>query len=204
MAQPTLAVKNASGATVTVNTISNAGQAAMADSQSVVIASDQTQVPVKTTMAAPVATFTRPADTTAYAANDVVGPAVTANLSFAGAFRVNAGSAYIVKAKLKTNQSTNTAQFRLHLYNAAPTAIADNSPATLLFADEAKHLGWIDFPTMQTEGTGSDAAIALWTGQISAMAAAADTTIFGVLETKTAFTPASGQQFAVRLSLDQN
>jgi hypothetical protein len=180
------------------------GQALMAASRPVAVASDQPQIPVKTTMVAPGVTFTRPADTTAYSANDVVGPAVAALLSFAGAFRLVAGSAYIVKAKLKTNQQANVAQFRLHLYNAAPTVVADNVQFPILFADEAKHLGFIDFPAMQTEGNLSDSAFALWTGQISALAAAADTTIYGVLETKTAFTPASGQQFAVRLSLDQN
>lgn len=49
MAQPTLSVKDSTGATVLVNTINNNGQATMANSQPVVLASDQGAVTVTST-----------------------------------------------------------------------------------------------------------------------------------------------------------
>ncbi len=53
--------------------IKTAGQAAMAASHPVVIASDQSAVAVKTSGETITAEFTRPSDTTAYAVGDVVG-----------------------------------------------------------------------------------------------------------------------------------
>lgn len=159
---------------------------------------------VKTAIPTSLATFTRPADTTAYAVSDVVGPAVAAVLSFPDATSANGATGYCVKGKLVTNQAANVAQFRLHLFAVAPTAVADNAQFPTLFADEAKHLGFIDFAACQTEGSTSDAAFALSQGALSVTSDVASRVIYGVLVTKTAWTPASGQQFAIRLSIDQN
>ncbi len=150
------------------------------------------------------ATFTRPADTTAYAALDVVGAAVTANISFADAARVNAGSGYVAKARLMTDQSTNVARYRLHLYHTAPTAIADNAPMTLLWVNADKRVGYIDFAACKTEGTGSSAAGSInFTDHPAFVCAALSRNLFGILETLDAFTPATGQNYHVELTLEQ-
>lgn len=149
--------------------------------------------------------FTRPANTTAYAANDVVGTQTTGVVTFTNAARINAGSGYITKARIITNQAANAANYRLWLYNVAPTAIADNAVNTLLFADAAKLIGHIDFNLPVSSGSGSDAAAVLSGNVRIAFAAAAGTrNIFAVLETLTVFTPASGQQYYVELSFENN
>ena len=176
----------------------------MAASKPVAIASDQGPLGVRTGLAVITTTFTRPADTTAYAINDVVGPSAAAVQEFASAFRSNGNSGYVVRAQLFTDQSANVALFRLYLYSVTPSAIADNSPFTLLYANAANHIGYIDFPAMATEGAGSTAAVSLWSGQIAALAAGGDDKIFGVLVAKSVFTPASAQQFTLRLAVDQN
>lgn len=158
-------------------------------------------------MAAVSAAITRPSDTTAYAAKDAVSDSTSAPtvLTFANLARVNAGSGYIVKGRLMTNQSTNTARFRLHLFHTAPTAINDNSPYTLLWANRANRLGYVDFAACQTEGSGSDAASALNdTVRLPFVCASGSRAVYGLLEAIDAFTPASGQLFFVELTTDNN
>jgi hypothetical protein len=182
-----------------------AGQAAMAGSHPVVIASDQSAVSIKTGMGHVSQEITRPADTTPYAANDVVGPTTTPAVGvLADMFSENGGTGYICKVKLTTNQAANTASYRIYFYNAAPTAIADNAVSSVLYADDAKTIGYVDIANTAQEGSGSDAAVGLWTGQLAAKAAAADNDLYYVIITKTAFTPASNQKFTVTVTLDRN
>lgn len=154
--------------------------------------------------------LTRPADTTAYTAKDAVSNSTSspALLTFADFARVNGGSGLIVRARLFTDQKTNTAQFRLHLFHTAPTAINDNSPYTLLYANAANRIGSIDFPAMATEdATNSTAASAMRpsfegaypTPNLLFKCASDSRAIYGMLETISAFTPASGQKFYVQL-----
>jgi len=181
------------------------GQAAMAASHPVVIASDQTAVAVKTGGETITAEFTRPSDTTAYAANDVVGYTGTADTTLLAAiFRENGATGYIVKAELWTDKVDVTAPFRLYLFNAEPTPIADNSPFTLLYADIAKCVGYIDLTNVSQEGASSTAALGLWTGQLFVKADASADDLYAVLVTKAIFTPASAQKFTIRLSMDRN
>lgn len=158
-------------------------------------------------MAPVAATLTRPADTTAYAAKDAVANSTSAPtvLTFSKIARLPGSSMYIVKWRLFTNQSTNTARFRLHLYHTSPTAINDNAAFTLLWANRANRTGYLDFPACQTEGTGSDAANSqVKDERLSVCCAVGDRNLYGLLETLDAFTPASGQIFYIELTADQN
>lgn len=153
------------------------------------------------------AAFTRPADTTAYAAKDAVSNSTSAPivLTFTGLGRVVGGSGYITKARLLTDQAANVAQYRLHLFNVAPTAINDNSAYTLLWANRTSRISMIDIGPLGTEGTGSDAANGLNSDiRLAYKCAAADTALYGLLETLIAFTPASAQNLFVELTAEQN
>jgi hypothetical protein len=150
------------------------------------------------------ATFARPANTTAYAANDAVSDSTSAPtvLTFNTVSKRPAVSGYVVKARLITDQSTNTAQFRLWLYHTAPTAINDNAAFTYLYADRAKLAGYVDLGPLQTEGSGSDAAFATEGTVRLPFVNGPTRALYGLLETKTAFTPASGQNFYVEITTD--
>lgn len=153
------------------------------------------------------ATFARPADTTAYTALDTLSTSTSAPavLTFNNAARVSAGSGYAVKACLETDQTANTARYRLHLFNAAPTAINDNSPFTLLWASRTGYVGYLDFDAMTTEGTGSTAAASLnASARLGFVCASGDRNLYGILETKDSFTPASAQNFFVELTIESN
>lgn len=147
--------------------------------------------------------FQRPADSNAYAASDVVGPNVAAVQKFSGVANYNGGSGYVVKARLTTDVAVTTlANFRLYIYSVAPTAIADNSPFTLLYTNRLNRIGYIDF-ALSTEGSGSDCAEAVATGLlIPFKCAVADTALYGVLVAKAAYVPGNAENFALELTID--
>jgi len=75
----------------------------------------------------------------------------------------------------------------------------------LLWANRASRIGTIDFTVMQTEGSGSTAANNQnMIVRLPFVAAAGDSNIYGLLETLSAFTPASAQNFYIELVADQN
>jgi hypothetical protein len=153
--------------------------------------------------------FTRPSDTTAYTAKDVVGNTGTAAvMEFAGAGRIAGGHGNLVKARLFTDSATAMlgSSFRLHLYKETPTPIADNSPFTLLYANKSNRVGYIDIGPLATEATGSNAASALWVDiPLNYTCAAASTSLFAVLEiTTVGAAPASAQKISVMLNFERH
>lgn len=157
------------------------------------------------------ATFARPADTTAYTAKDVVGTSPATVLTFANMARVVGGSGYITKCRIMTDDAAiaSLPVMRLHLFKVSPTAIADNSPYTTLYANRSNRLGEIDLPILTLEGSGSDAVKSIavaGTGNLPLpfVCDAASRSIFAILETTTAFTPASSKNWFVELTADQN
>jgi hypothetical protein len=112
------------------------------------------------------------------------------------------GQGYIVKTRLLTNQKTCTARFRLSFYHTAPSPVNDNAPKPMLYANKDKLIGRIDLDPCNTEDTSSDAAYALSTTLMPYVCAAADTTIYCILTTLDAFTPASAQQFFVEITCE--
>lgn len=155
--------------------------------------------------------LTRPSDTTAYSAKDVISNSTSAPtvLAFANFARSNQGTGLITRARLMTDKKDVTASMRLHLFHTAPAAIADNSPYLMLYANAANRIGMIDFPALATEdATNSTAAAAMrpssdgiWTmPNLWFQTASGSRAIYGVLETLSAFTPASAQKFFVELA----
>lgn len=141
-------------------------------------------------------TFTRPANTTAYAAEDVVsdGSVITFTFDDVGE--------WIVGATFMTSLATVTARHRLHLFRDVPTAIADNAPFTgPLFADRTKYVGAIDSNAFNAEGSGATAAYAANTDIRLPFDTSGDRALFGILETLDAYTPASAQQFFIQLAV---
>ncbi len=94
-----------------------------------------------TSLAPTVAAFTPAA--TSHAAKDCVGAATTFTAVGASGKQV-----MICGATFSIATTTPVASaFRLHLFNVAPTVIADDAAFTLASADIAKYLGWIDLGT---------------------------------------------------------
>jgi len=151
------------------------------------------------------ASYARPANTDYYTALDVFSNSTSAPalLSFTNIARVNAGSGYIVKARLVTDQASNASRFRLHLFHTAISPIADNSPFASLYANRANKIGFIDFDAMGAEGSGSDCAESSnFSTRLKFVCAAASRSLYGILEVRDNFTPTSGQSIFVELTAE--
>ena len=154
-------------------------------------------------------TVTRPANTTAYAANDVIASSTTAGnvvpLQFNNLMNTRAGTGYITKALLWVDGSAFTSPLRLYLFNDVPTDIADNAQFPLTFANSTAHLGYIDFLFCTTGGTGSDVALAEIDDlriPIQSKDITGSNPVYGILVSQAGFTPTSGQRFRVQLAGD--
>lgn len=161
--------------------------------------------------------FARPADTSDYAENDVVGPAATGLLVFENVAATGNGSGYITGARLTYSSASIDDNFRLHLYREPITAIADNAANTLLSANMDKYVGYVDLENPVTSGSGSQLSVyqndqvrlPFHTGYDTGLTdpqadGAARRRLFGVLEILGTHTPGSGDTVTVELSSEQN
>jgi hypothetical protein len=177
-------------------------------------ASAGTPVPVSGTVggyaATPSATFTRPANTTAYASGQLVANNTAAGsvvpLSWAAA-RVAAGSGMVRRARLKkSGTSVAAATFRLHLYALAPAVTNGDGGAWL--TTQSGYLGSFDVDMGGANGrVFSDAAEALGTPSVGAevaFALASGQNVYGLLEARAAYAPASAEIFTAELEVLQN
>jgi len=154
--------------------------------------------------AVPTVSFVRTADTTAYAANDVIGinaAGVAGSAIHTFALAGPAGGNVVISGFDLTIDATaipaGMTTFRLHIYDASPTAILDNAAFNLVTADQLKHLAVLDNVTMADYGNslfGINANIGHHVKLASGV-----TSLFGQLVTNAAFTPASGTAFQIRL-----
>lgn len=150
-------------------------------------------------------TITRPSNVTPdYTAGDVIGIADAGTPANAGsavlsltALNAAAGRSSIIKVVLTIGLSavpSGMANFRLHLYNASPTAILDNAAFDLVSGDRTKHLGYIDLVTPEDFGS---TLFTQWSGISDFQLAAATTQLWGQLETRGGYTPASGTTYTL-------
>jgi hypothetical protein len=156
-----------------------------------------TRVPALVTMN----TLTRPANATAYTVNSALSDSTTAptGRTFANAVLANGGGGRIERAVLKTSSTTWTGSIRLYLFrsSAVPTATNDNAAYT---PSGTSLIGWIDFNNF---GQGISEGILSCISAMPFSANGSTTSIFGLLQNKSAPTPASGQTFDVDLWIDQ-
>ena len=145
--------------------------------------------------------FSRPNNTTAYAAGQLVANSVTAGLVVPMAFTVGGnsmpGQFRLSRIRLfKSGTSSTNAQFRLHLYGAPP-AVANGDGGVWSTSGAAFYLGSIDVASMKafTDGcadVGDDAA-----GSEHWIRLAGGATYYGLMEARAAYTPVASEQFTV-------
>lgn len=145
--------------------------------------------------------ITRPANTTAYTANDVVGPASgTSALAFENLASPEGADVILTSVTMRRNQNaviSGETSYRLHLYNVTPpSAPADNAAWDLPSGDRASYLGFIDI------GTIVDLGSTCWVeaNNIGKQVKLAGGTLYGLLVTIGAHTPVSGDTYNVAVS----
>ncbi len=138
-------------------------------------------------------TFNRPANTTAYTANDAVNDNATAgggsSTELSWAVAATRGTLRRVRVK-KTDQTVATPTLRLWLYDTVFASGAGDNEAFVHPATDS--IGFVDI-AVTTAGT--DDAVGWANADIPFTGA----TLYGQLQTLSAFTPASGETFTVDL-----
>lgn len=155
----------------------------------------------------PSASFARPADTTAYAAGDLI-----ANSTSAGSVaplqvtvaRVAAGSFMLRRLKLaKSGTSVTNAAFRVHFWTTAPT-VANGDNGALSASGVASYVGAFDVTMDRSFSDGACSFGVPVVGSDITVKLASGTSIYALVEARGAYTPASGETFTVTLDDLQN
>jgi hypothetical protein len=146
-------------------------------------------------------TITRPSNTTAYTAGDVVGDTGGSAIITLPSIGPSGGYVLVQSVSLVFSDTaviSGMGAFRLHFYSDSPTAIADNAAFDLVSGERATYMGFVDLPAPTDFGS------SLYTqtdypGRLIKLSAAS-TTLYAELETKGAYTPASASTIAVRVA----
>lgn len=148
------------------------------------------------------ATYTRPANTTAYSANQAIADSTSSPnpLTFTSVARANAMGGIILDATLVIDEKNATAaEFHLWLFNASPTATNDGSAFAPSTSDSNKCFGPIIFtPANMSDGSNSRLYRAVNLPLVFTCGAST-TSIYGLLTTRTGFTPVSGATYQFNL-----
>lgn len=146
--------------------------------------------------------FTRPADTTAYASGDLVANSTTAGSVTPLAFQLPRGA---VAAKiwrvgiLRSSTSITNAAFRLHIYKDSPTVANGDNGA--LSSITAGYEGFIDVatPGLAFSDDAKNHGVYVNNSVFAPMFVSVDANakLYGLLEARAAYTPASAEVFTV-------
>lgn len=146
-------------------------------------------------------TITRPSNTTAYTAGDVVGDTGGSAILTLSSIGPSGGYILIQSAALIFGDSTvpsGMGAFRIHLFSSSPTAIADNAPFDLTSGERDAYMGYIDLSAPQDLGSTIYTQVD-YPGRLVKLAAAS-TTLFVEIETRGAYTPVSASTVELRVS----
>lgn len=163
--------------------------------------------------------LTRTADGNAYAIGDQIASTVSAGsvtpLQFTVA-RTAAGTGRIIGAQLAVNSATAFGAIRLHLFNTTPFAAAgfqaDNAAIALTYTalktgsagTNPNYIGYVDFQTFTAQSSSAQSNGVCDLTELTFACAAASQVIFGLLEARAVFTPASAETFNVTLEIIQD
>lgn len=149
------------------------------------------------------ATFTRPADTTAYTANDLVANSVTAGSVVPMTFNFPGANGFkLWRVSVSANSATNTnAKFKLHLYTSSTITCANGDNG----AWSTTNSGYIDNVAIDCTTSSFTDNLTGWgtyvntSVQVPLLTALTSHKIYGLLQATAAYTPTSGEVFTVTL-----
>lgn len=151
-------------------------------------------------------TFTRPSNTTPYAAGQIVAASgAGAAVELTGAGRVVGRGGHVTHGLLLCSNTAATYAMRVHLWTVAPvatthvTSLADAAAFALL--TDTAYVGWLDFPAFASIGGQAGAQIA---GLSQTFGGAASTSLWAVFVTPGAFTPVSAAVYRLVLKTSRS
>lgn len=154
-------------------------------------------------------TITRPADTTAYTSGDLVANSTTAGsvvpFLFENVVRTTGYRAKIKRASLNASGVAITnGSFRLHLFSAtpAPVGAGDNAAIAADFdTNAAKYVGYLDI-VLVVAGTGGNKGWSVTAAPDLNFVSVNSKNLWGLLEAKAGYTPASAETFKIELEVE--
>lgn len=155
----------------------------------------------------PVDDFTRPANTTAYAAGDLVANSTTAGSVAPLEFSLNGvgRTGTVRRARIfKSTNTTTSASFALHLFEAAPTVGNGDNGALAVATNLSSWLGKLAIDMSSGAEAGASAGCAQVSGDfmIGVALPTAGQRIYGLIEANAAYAPGSAEVFTVRLEIE--
>ncbi|HUW11158.1 MAG TPA: hypothetical protein VM537_15620 [Anaerolineae bacterium] len=158
--------------------------------------------------------YTRPANTTAYTANDAMSDSTSAPacLTFSNCARRKGGSGFVlgVTAISGANQTT-LPQLTLYIFDTSVTATNDNSEFNLGDADAVNLIGSFQFTgfealdeTSGANGNAKDEALPVGGGPFAFRCGTTGQDLYGLVKVENAYTPVSGEVVTFRLHLLQD
>jgi hypothetical protein len=150
--------------------------------------------------------FTRPADTTAYASGDIVANSTTAGsvvpLNFANCSLGIGRAMQVRRVRIgKSGVGVTNASFRLHLFNVLPTVSSGDNAAISIATGMAKYLGSVDVTVGQAFG---DGAAGQAVTEVNCHPVGSASNLYGLLEARGAYTPGSAEVFTIYLEIVQD
>ncbi len=150
--------------------------------------------------------YTRPADTTQYAAGDQVADGTPSVLEFAVP-RVAGGTGVIIHASCTDSANVAVkADLRLYLFDTLPTIVADNAAWTPSDGDMVNIVGYVEFSTWEiglaTVGAGGNCVSLATNLQIPF-----DVTngvVYGLLVVRNAYIPVDSEVFSIKIGVLQD
>jgi hypothetical protein len=148
------------------------------------------------------ASFTRPSDTTTYAAGDVVGPTGgAANQTFANVAAAGYGGMITdVVVAMSTAQSLKL-EAELWLFDTAPTAVADNAAFNPSDGENDTVIARIPISSADGAIGGANYMYHVKNQNIAFHPAGSGTSIYGVLVARNAYIPTSAETFKIQLHI---
>jgi hypothetical protein len=151
--------------------------------------------------------FTRPANTTAYASGQLVANSVTAGsvvpLTWT-ASRVATGNFRVTRARMSlSSKSVTNTNFRLHLFNLT-TGVSNGDGASFVPSLAADEVCEMDITVALAGADVSMGYGASNQGVACDVALGSGSSLFGLIEARAAYTPASGETVLVVLEIHQN
>lgn len=147
--------------------------------------------------------ITRPADTTAYAANDALSNSTSAPTSggftFTGAARTSGGSGIITDMWIGSTAATGSMQGEIWLFDQAVTNVNDNAAFAISDAENKTVVGVIPFTT----GAGTNNAGVHVQNLNIGFTCVGSADLRYLVKIKAAYTPASGEVITTRLKIMQ-
>jgi hypothetical protein len=130
--------------------------------------------------------------------------------------RAVGGTGRIIGSRLAVSSATAFGAIRLHLFNTTPFAAGsfqgDNAAMALTYAafktgsagTNPNYIGFIDYTSFTAHTTSAVSVGVANQTELAFFCAAASQVIFGLLEARAAFTPASAETFNVALDIVQD